>query len=90
VIWVRYVARHWKNSHSAIELATLVRRVAVSAVVSYAVAVFALRLLMATTGQTGLDSDTPLVSSSLLLVTVAAAVVALSITRRQAQRNSSG
>ncbi|HMJ11408.1 MAG TPA: serine/threonine-protein kinase [Polyangiaceae bacterium] len=76
MLWIRHVSKQWKNSHSAIDLATLTRRVAVSAIVSYAGAVLALRLLMATTGQGGLDSTSPRVSLSLLLATFAGASAA--------------
>jgi serine/threonine-protein kinase len=88
VLWIRHVSRNWKNSHSAIALATLTRRVAVWAIISYAGAVLALRLLMATTGQSGLDARTPIVSLSLLLATVVGAASAHLITRWQQRRGS--
>jgi serine/threonine-protein kinase len=87
VLWIRHVSRNWKNSHSAIALATLTRRVAVSAIVSYAAVVLALRLLMATTGYTGLDARTPTVSLSLLMATAAGAAGAHWVTRWRQRRN---
>jgi serine/threonine-protein kinase len=88
VLWIRHVSKNWKNSHSAIALATLTRRVAVWAIISYAGAVLALRLLMATTGQSGLDARTPIVSLSLLLATAVGAASAHLITRWQQRRGS--
>ncbi|HEY6560695.1 MAG TPA: serine/threonine-protein kinase [Polyangiaceae bacterium] len=85
-LWIRHVRKNWKNSHSAIALATLTRRVAVSAIVSYAAAVLALRLLMATTGQSGLEGRTRLVSLSLLLATAAGAASAHLWTRWRERR----
>jgi hypothetical protein len=88
VLWIRHVARNWTSSHAAIELAAATRRVTFSAIVSYAALVLALRLLMATTGLSGLDSNTPRVSLSLLLVTVAGAVGAFLNYRRQRRKRT--
>jgi serine/threonine-protein kinase len=87
-LWIRHVSKNWKNSHAAIALATLTRRVAVSAIVSYAAAVLALRLLMATTGQSGLDARTPVISLSLLLATAAGAASAHLWTRWRERRGT--